>query len=250
MKNDRSILNANEWRSYDFKETDQNQGVKPPAVCKPFPENGIVINLPRPENWEWQQSGDLSKLIRERVSVRKYLKDALSLEELSYLLWSTQGIREEINQATSKRFVPSAGSRHALETYLAVLNVEGVTPGMYRYLPKEHQLLFLYLPEEFSSMIVSSVKGQVFCSTANVVFYWSAIPYRMEWRYAVASTKLILLDAGHVCQNLYLTAGAIGCGTCAIAAYDQVEADKLCQLDGEEELIIYIAPVGKKNREL
>lgn len=55
----------------------------------------------------------------------------------------------------------------------------------------------------------------------------------------------MLLDAGHVCQNLYLACEAIGCGTCAMAAYDQVEADKFLEIDGQEEFTIYIAPVGK-----
>ena len=246
MKNDRSTLSGKEWTSYDFRNSDQSQGVKAPEVCKAIPEGGKIIDLPKKENWEWELSGDLSKLIRERESVRKYSEEKMSLKELSYLLWSTQAIRQNINAATSKRFVPSAGSRHALETYLAVMNVEGVENGMYRYLPKEHKLLFLYLPEDFKDAINASVKGQIFCTKANVVFYWSAVPYRMEWRYAVASTKLILIDAGHVCQNLYLSAGAINSGICAIAAYDQDAANKICQLDGEEELVIYIAPVGKR----
>jgi SagB-type dehydrogenase family enzyme len=220
--------------------------VKAPEVCKAIPEGGKIIDLPKKENWEWELSGDLSKLIRERQSVRKYSEEKMTLEELSYLLWSTQAIKQNINAATSKRFVPSAGSRHALETYLAVMNVEGVENGMYRYLPKEHKLLFLHLPEDFKGAVNASVKGQIFCTKANVVFYWSTVPYRMEWRYAVASTKLILLDAGHVCQNLYLSAGAINSGICAIAAYDQDAANNICQLDGEEELVIYIAPVGKR----
>jgi SagB-type dehydrogenase family enzyme len=248
MKNDRRTLSAGEWTTYDFRNTDQNQGVKPPAVSKPYPADGILIDLPKADNWEWEMSGDISTLIRERKSVRKFTNEAMSILELSYLLWSTQAIRQEVNIATSTRFVPSAGSRHALETYMAVINVEGLQQGMYRYLPQEHKLLFLYLPDEFLREIKASVKEQVFCTKANVVFYWSAIPYRMEWRYAVASTKLILLDAGHVCQDLYLAAGAINCGTCAIAAYNQSAADRLCQLDGEEELVIYIAPVGKKER--
>jgi nitroreductase len=57
--------------------------------------------------------------------------------------------------------------------------------------------------------------------------------------------KPMLIDAGHVCQNLYLACGAIGCGTCAIAAYDQNGFDEFLNLDGENEFVIYLAPVGK-----
>ena len=57
--------------------------------------------------------------------------------------------------------------------------------------------------------------------------------------------KPMLIDAGYVCQNLYLACGAIGCGTCAIAAYDQNGFDEFLNLDGENEFVIYLAPVGK-----
>ena len=77
------------------------------------------------------------------------------------------------------------------------------------------------------------------------MFIWTTIPNRMEWRYSVVSHKIIALDAGHVCQNLYLACESIGCGTCAIGAYDQEKMDKFLGVDGEEEFAIYAAPVGR-----
>jgi SagB-type dehydrogenase family enzyme len=67
----------------------------------------------------------------------------------------------------------------------------------------------------------------------------------MEWRYDVAAHKVIAIDAGHVCQNLYLACEAIGAGTCAIAAYDQEAVDGLLRIDGKDEFAVYLAPVGK-----
>jgi SagB-type dehydrogenase family enzyme len=67
----------------------------------------------------------------------------------------------------------------------------------------------------------------------------------MEWRYSYAAHKVIAIDAGHVCQNLYLACENNGCGTCAVAAYDQEATDHLLGIDGEEEFAIYMAPVGK-----
>jgi SagB-type dehydrogenase family enzyme len=67
----------------------------------------------------------------------------------------------------------------------------------------------------------------------------------MEWRYHIDSHKVIAIDAGHVGQNLYLACEALGCGTCAIGAYDQEYFDELLELDGEEEFVIYAAPVGR-----
>ena len=77
------------------------------------------------------------------------------------------------------------------------------------------------------------------------MFVWTALPYRTEWRYATISHKVIAMDAGHMCQNLYLAVEAIQAGTCAIGAYDQDPMDRLIGVDGEEEFVIYVAPVGK-----
>ena len=93
--------------------------------------------------------------------------------------------------------------------------------------------------------LTEATLGQAFVGQAAVVFIWTTIPYRMEWRYGLAAHKVIALDAGHVCQNLYLACEAIGAGTCAVAAYHQQLMDRLVRVDGQEEFVIYLAPVGK-----
>jgi len=93
--------------------------------------------------------------------------------------------------------------------------------------------------------LTEATLGQAFVGRAAVVFIWTTIPYRMEWRYGMAAHKVIAMDAGHVCQNLYLACEAIGAGTCAIAAYHRERMDELLRIDGENEFTIYLAPVGK-----
>ena len=66
-----------------------------------------------------------------------------------------------------------------------------------------------------------------------------------QWRYGLAAHKVIALDAGHVCQNLYLACEAVGAGTCAVAAYHQQLMDQLVRVDGEEECVVYLAPAGR-----
>ena len=167
------------------------------------------------------------------------------MDELSFLLWATQGIRDQASETTAFRTVPSAGCRHALETYLCILNVAGLEPGVYRYLPVEHQLLVVSQEKQLSQRVTAAALQQSFLGKAATVFAWSTIPYRMEWRYGLASAKVIALDAGHVCQNLYLACAAIGAGTCAVAAYHQEMMDQLLGIDGESEFTLYLAPVGK-----
>jgi len=93
--------------------------------------------------------------------------------------------------------------------------------------------------------LVRAAFGQEFCGASAATFVWTVVPERTEWRYAEASAKVIALDAGHVCQNLYLACEAIGAGTCAVGAYDQELMDELLGLDGDDEFTIYLAPVGK-----
>jgi len=228
----------------DFRNTKQSLGVEAPPIEKPCSPEAQKIILPFPK--EWQNIGDISvkAAIVNRQSRRKFKSEALSLEELAYLLWSTQGVRKWSNR-TALRTVPSAGNRHALETYLVVFNVDGLKQGIYRYLPSLHQLVLESSPDQLSEKMTEAALQQPFTGSSAVTFIWTTIPYRMEWRYAEASYKVIALDAGHVCQNLYLACESINAGTCAIAAYNQQAADQLLQVDGDEEFVVYMAPVGK-----
>jgi len=229
----------------DFSQTDQNQGVPTPPVEKPFDPDAERVDLPDHGARETVPGIDLAAAIERRRSRRRFLNTPLTLEELSFLLWATQGLQQILPSGSARRTVPSAGCRHALETYLSVHRVTGLEPGLYRYLPVEHQLLLEYPDDDLNRKIVPATLGQPFTGKAAAVFIWTAVPRRMEWRYDIAAHKVILLDAGHVCQNLYLACEAIGAGTCAIAAYHQELIDRLVGVDGREEMVIYLAPVGK-----
>ncbi len=92
--------------------------------------------------------------------------------------------------------------------------------------------------------------NQKFSGKSAVFFIWAVIPYRTEWRYSIISYRTIPIEAGHICQNLYLACEAINAGTCAILAYDQKGIDELIGVDGEEEFTIYVAPVGKRKKQI
>ena len=168
----------------------------------------------------------------------------MTIKELAFLLWATQGFRE-MKAHSGFRIVPSAGCRHPFVTYLYINRVEGLERGIYRYLPLDHKLIFEKTEDDLADKMTEGSLGQKMAGNAAVTFIWTTIPYRTEWRYQFAGHKAILLDAGHVCQNLYLACEAIGCGTCAIGAYSNEKMDKLLELDGIEEFTVYISPVGK-----
>jgi len=172
------------------------------------------------------------------------------------LLWATQGVQKVIPAYKNTghitlRPVPSAGGRHTYETYLAVNNVENLKSGIYIYLPLEHKLALCHLDDNLSDKLVYAYGGENYINEAKwlgkspVVFLWSCIPSRGEWRYHCEAHRLMLLDMGHVCQNLYLACEGIGFGTCAIAGYVQEAFDDLLQIDGQNEYVVYISAVGK-----
>jgi SagB-type dehydrogenase family enzyme len=228
----------------DFSGTHQSLGEPPPPVQKPVSAGARVIALPGREEWHVPPC-DLLSAIGMRESHRRFLPDALSLQQLSLLLWATQGVKEVVHEAAVLRTVPSAGCRHPFETYFVALRVDGLAPAIYRYLPLEHCLVLEKESSTLSASLVSAAHGQRFVAQAAGCFVWTVIPARTEWRYAEASYKVIALDAGHMCQNLYLACEAIGAGTCAIAAYRQDLMDELVGVDGDDEFTVYVAPVGK-----
>lgn len=128
--------------------------------------------------------------------------------------------------------------------------VEGLNKGIYRYLPLEHKLLFIKTMEDMEAKIDEATPRQPFvpnfASKSAVLFVWGCTPYRAEYKFDVTAHKKILIDAGHVCQNLYIAAESIDCGTCAIGIYDQKSVDKMLNLDGEDEFVVYMAAVGSK----
>jgi SagB-type dehydrogenase family enzyme len=244
VNSQRAFLKSDRWEEWRASETDQKRRVPPLPPEKPYPEGATLIDLIAPEKLT-VGNAPLREVIGRRRSRRRFTGESLTAEELSFLLWATQGVRQVTpDSARSQRTVPSAGARHPFETYLFVQRVEGLSPGLYRYLPVEHKLCALSRSGDLGERVSDALHGQYVRDSA-VVFLWTAIPYRTEWRYTFMSPKVIALDAGHLCQNLYLASEAIGAGTCAIGAYDQTKADALLDVDGKDEFVIYAAPVGR-----
>ncbi len=241
----RQLLKSEFARHSPEGPSDQQQGVGYPLLQKDVPDDAQLVNLPAVERSVIKKA-DIFDCLTDRCSRRKFSDQPLSLGELSFLLWATQGLREVLGEGyATLRTVPSAGARHPFETYLIVHQVDELDPGIYRYLSLSHQLLQVSSPGDFAERTIDACVGQKFAARCATVFVWSCVPYRAEWRYQSRAHKASLLDAGHIAQNLYLACESIGCGTCAIAAYDQKAFDELLDLDGHDEMVVYLAPVGQ-----
>jgi SagB-type dehydrogenase family enzyme len=216
-----------------------------PPLELPLPAGVSLIPLPKPADFQIA-SIDLRSAIEKRRSLRQYAEKALRLDELAFLLWCTQGVKEVSHRGFTLRTVPSAGARHAFETILLVNQVEGIEPGLYRYASLEHALLDLEGGQNINERLTRACLHQNQVHTSAVTFFWVAVVDRMAWRYSERSYRYLHLDAGHVCQNLYLAAEAMDCGVCAIAAFDDEQVNQALKIDGVNQFAIYIASLGKK----
>lgn len=246
----RSFLKSN-FNEFKKIKTDKIKGIPKPPIVKSYDSDSTIIDLPKVSKAVVKKQ-NIYACIKERRSTRFYDHDSMSLEELSYLLWATQGITGTNKAGLTLRTVPCSGATHTFETYLFIMRVEGIQQGIYRYLPIEHKLLFLFELDEIDQKIDEITLEQPFVPNftkkAAVLFAWSTIPYRSEWKYDISAHKKILIDVGHVCQNLYLASESVGAGTCAIGIYDQKLIDEMLELDGDEEFVLYLAAVGKKRK--
>lgn len=225
--------------------SDQMKGVQPPPLeLEPNPSKPTK-DLPEQESLEPLPT-TIQEAINNRQSLRQYSNMPLKMKELAFLLWSTQGVKQVIPKYATLRTVPSAGARHALETYLLINRIEGLTQGLYHFLATDFQLQEVEQGEGLATALTDACFGQKYVRESAVTFIWVADHYRMTWRYGDRGYRYIFLDAGHVCQNLYLAAEAVGCGVCAIAAFSDDRINEILHLDGDEQFVIYIATLGKK----
>jgi SagB-type dehydrogenase family enzyme len=233
----------------EISESPQELGIVPqPPLELPAPEGAELIDLPGLDQVK-VPAMDLRTAIEGRRTVRKYAAASLSLNELTYLLWVSQGVKKVTTRPSTVRTVPSAGARHAFETYLLINRVEGLNPGLYRYLAVENQLVHLQADAQINALITAACLGQSQVAQSAVTFIWTAVVERMFWRYTERGYRYLHLDAGHVCQNLALGAEQLGCGICPIAAFQDEDLNRVLGLDGKDQFVIYLASLGKKVRQ-
>ena len=229
-------------KAQNLSESDQKHGFEQPPLEKSF--DGEMIELPSIETLP-KQSILLDEAIMQRKTLRKYSENPITTEELSYLIYQSQGIKVLHPQAT-KRTVPSAGARHAFDLYLLINNVKGIEEGLYLYIPSKHALGIIKQNDSIKKDLELACFNQVMISSSAVTFILAANIYRMSYRYVERGYRYIHLDAGHVVQNLYLTSEAINAGTCAIAAFNDDAVNEVLSLDGTNEFAVYLATIGKK----
>ena len=185
----------------------------------------------------------LSEAIARRRSVREYADRRMTLEEVSSLLHSSAGITDRRDPTLAFRAVPSSGALYPIELYLVIFEVAGLEPGVYHYDVQGHRLELLR-PGEFRGEVFQAAVSQEMIWGASLVLVPTAIFARVQWKYLDRSYRYALLEAGHLGQNVYLAATALGLGPCGIGAYFDDDLNRLLGVDGYDEAVVYLMAVG------
>ncbi len=211
------------------------------APAEPFKRYPQAEKVLLPRRWDGERA-NLWQVLQHRRSARRYSQGGISLTDLALLLWASQGVTAQAGPYYL-RTAPSAGALYPIETYVVAERVDEVEPGLLHFDVRGFQLERLE-SGHMARKVATAALGQGFISNASAVFIWSAVLRRTMSKYGNRGLRYIYMDAGHICQNLLLAADALGLGACPVAAFYDDELNDILGVDGEEETVIYMAPVG------
>lgn len=189
---------------------------------------------------EYDSNTSVEQALLERRSVRAYKDEPLTLAEVSQLLWAAQGIT---GPRKGFRTAPSAGALYPLEVYVVINNAEGVTKGVYKYKPHEHELVKVRNGNVRDELVVAALE-QTWVGECAIVIVFSAVYERTIQKYGDRGIRYVHMEAGHAAQNVYLQAVSLNLGTVVVGAFKDDEVRKILNMSDEEHPL-YIMPVGK-----
>ncbi|MFW9780817.1 MAG: SagB/ThcOx family dehydrogenase [Candidatus Heimdallarchaeota archaeon] len=211
-----------------------------PETYKTYPAAIKTVKLPKPE---FDKNISFWDVILNRKSVRKFSNNPITPSEISLLLFGMSGLTRIFPQFAF-RTVPSAGGLYPIETYPVINNVEGIERGIYHYNISKHSLELLKRGD-FRSDIAKGCLDQQMAFNSAVNFVWTSIIERSKWKYLQRCYRYVYMDAGHIGQNFYLVAEALGLGACVIGAIFDDEINNSIGIDGINETAIYVGVLGK-----
>jgi SagB-type dehydrogenase family enzyme len=197
---------------------------------------GEIIRLPKPR---FEGDCPIEDALRKRRSVREFLNKSLSLDEISQLLWSAQGITDPEGLRTA----PSAGALYPLEVYLVAGDVETIPGGIYRYKPDNHSLSRI-VEGDWRSRLASASLGQDCVRGGAVIVVIAAVYERLTGKYMERGRRYADMEVGHAGQNVSLQAISLGLGTVMVGAFDDQKVKRLLQMPDDEQPL-YLIPVGR-----
>lgn len=197
----------------------------------------ILIELPEPR---LKSDTSVEEALFKRRSVREYSNVALSLEEVSQLLWAAQGITAD----SGGRTAPSAGGLYPLEVYLEVGNVGSLNRGVYKYRPEGHEL-FKIKNEDVRGRLTEAALGQAWVRDSAINIVIATVYEITTVKYGERGIRYVHMEAGHTAQNVYLQATALNLGTVTVGAFHDDQVKNILGMSADE-VPLYVIPVGRK----
>jgi SagB-type dehydrogenase family enzyme len=201
-------------------------------------DDAVKIILPEPAH---DSDTSLEEALWGRRSTRSFSSEAMTLEQLSQLLWAGQGTTDP----SGKRTAPSAGALYPLKLYAVVGNVDGVKAGVYLYDPSTHTLN-LVIDGDQRSALAQAALGQMSVKQSAVSFIITANYSITTKTYGDRGIRYVHLEAGHAAQNICLQAVGLHLGTVTVGAYNDADVQQVLGLP-EGEIPLYIIPAGNFN---
>ena len=198
--------------------------------------SNVLISLPESSH---ESNFSIEEALLKRRSTREYSGDPLTLDEISQILWSAQGITHENRLRTA----PSAGGLYPLELYVVVGDVEGLEAGIYHYMPIENNLLKT-VDGDRRSDIADAALGQDWVEKAAINIVITAIYERTTGKYDDRGIRYVHIEVGHAAQNICLQATALNLGVVTVGAFNDEKVVQILHLNPEEKPL-YIIPIGK-----
>ena len=204
----------------------------------------LAYNLPSPRT---DGSISVERALSKRRSQRSFVDKAISAEDLSQVLWAAYGVTQPAPDRPTLRggfrAAPSAGGLYPFEIYVLITKVNGIEPGVYKYISEEHKIVRT-IDKDIRNEFAAAALGQNHIKEAPVNIFYCAIYSRMTKKYGDRGRdRYVCMDLGHSAQNVYLQAEALNLGTCAIGAFSDDKIAEVMQLP-EEEVPLYIMPLG------
>ncbi len=214
-----------------------------------------IIQLPDPR---YESETSVEKAIRMRRSVRSYVQEPLAISDISQILWAAQGITRKKEEPPARwntkyewqgglRSAASAGALYPMELYLVAGNVQGLSKGVYKYIPKSHSLKKVVEGDKKTEIYDAALRqGSIKQGAALIVM--AGIYERTSFKYGERAERYVHMEVGFIGGNIYLQGISLGIGTVMIGAFEDEELKKALDLP-EDEHPLAIMPLGKIAKE-
>lgn len=192
--------------------------------------------------------GEFLHALLGRRTHREFSPQPISRDAISTLLYYTFGVtgylKAPVYGMLPLTTSPSGGARHPIEAYLVALRVDGLPRGIYHYNTRRHELE-LVRNGATSKRVLKYAEGQAHVANAAAVLLMTAVFPRTMWKYRSARAyRVVLLDAGHVCQTFCLVASWLGLAPFCTAVFSEKRIERDLRVDGISESAMYVAGVG------